>query len=110
MIAEIYHQLLWAPLTQILVQKNQIYNLFLSLNILCHLQKLNHSLQRNAACNRLLAQLSQVETFLQEKCSIYNVGQRDKKETTKQTTKVKQMGNKQTNTFTKILLDDGLLC
>ena len=104
MIAEIYHQLLWAPLTQILVQKNQIYNLSLSLNILCHLQKLNHSLQRNAARNRLLAQLSSVETFLQQNCS--NAAQRDKK----QTTKVKQMGNKQTNTFTKILLDDGLLC
>ena len=70
-------------------KKSNLQPLSFSLNILCHLQKLNHSLQRNAACNRLLAQLSQVETFLQEKCSNCNAAQRDKKETTKQTTKVK---------------------
>ena len=50
-------------------KKSNLQPLSFSLNILCHLQKLNHSLQRNAARNRLLAQLSLVQTFLQQKCS-----------------------------------------
>ena len=64
---------LWAALTQILVQKIQ-FSLLLDLwfvNILCHLQELSHfQLQRNAARNRLLAQLSLVETFVQKSAAM----------------------------------------
>ena len=50
-----------------LCAKNPIFSLSGSLiNILCYLQKLSHFQQRIAARNRLLAQLSSVETFLQK--------------------------------------------
>ena len=74
MIAKIYHRL-YGLLDTDSCANNPIFSLSGSMifinKMLCHLQELSHfRLQRNAARNRLLAQLSLVETFLQKSAAL----------------------------------------